>query len=276
MHAAGFRGSAFASLLETAHTDAVADDDDRSRDSSSAATPGWSDSDRPDISWAQAVAPDDISELARDIQTYNRERRADRRRERYRQLTKRPGATPLTLVIAALALVGIVTTLLTLMGPTTSGTAPSEVQLASTSAPAGHVGGLLPAVGLTTRDGTAERSLSLRPGVVVLLPDPCACASEVTSLDHAADVVQHLPLFVVAPSAYPSPAADALEGRLRATDDVLYDTTAALRAGVGAAGVTIVLVGRDGRIYAIDKKVTSAHSLPAELTSMLATPGNTA
>jgi hypothetical protein len=262
------------SLRETAHTDAVADDDDRSRDASSAAGPGWSDPGQPDVSWADAVAPDDISELAPEIAAYHRERRADRRRELYRWLTRRPGATPLTLVIAALALVAIVTTLLTVMGPTTGGTGPSKVQLASTSATPGHIGGLLPSVGVATKDGTPISSLSLRPGAVALLPEQCDCDSQITGLDEAANTAEHSPLFVVAPSAYPSPAADTLQGQLRAA--VLYDRTAALRAGVGAMGLTVILVGRDGRIYDIRKNVTSARGVSAELLSMLATPENTA
>jgi hypothetical protein len=254
----------------------VADDDDRSRDAAGAVGPGWPSPDQPDLSWADAVAPDDISELARDVAAYHRECRAQRRQEMYQRLTRHPGATPLTLVLAALTLVALVTALLTVMGAPRSGTSPSAARLATPRAAPGARGGLLPAVTLGTRDGAEISAQTLRPGAVALLPDQCDCDRLVTSLDAAADSVQHMPLFVVAPSAYPSSAADTLQGRLRAANNIWYDAHAGLRAGVKASGLTLVLVGRDGRIYDIKRNVTSTQGMTAELVTMLAGSVNTA
>lgn len=253
----------------------MADDDDRSRDAPGAAGPGLPNAAQPDVSWADAAAPDDISELARDVAAYRRECRAQRRREMYRRFARRPGATPLTLVLAALVLVAAVTALLTLIGAPPSGTAPSTTKLATPSAAPGARGGLLPAVTLATTDGTPVSARDLRPGAFALLPDQCDCDPLVTSLDAAA-ASRHLSLFVVAPSAHPSPTADTLQGQVREAKNVLYDARAALRAGVGARGMTLVLVGRGGLIYDIKNNVTSAQGLSADLVTMLSTPENTA
>jgi hypothetical protein len=257
---------------ETAHTDAVADDDDRSRDSSSAAGPGWSDPNRPGETWAEAVAPDDLSELAHDIHAYHRERRAVRRRERYRRYLRRRGATPFALVIAALALVAVVTTLLTVMGPTTPGTPPASSPLAHPATAAGKVGGLLPAVALSSEDGMTLNSLAMRPGALALLSPQCDCDALVQRLDQAVNAGAHAALFVVAPSTHPNPDADTLQGRLRPVDDVLYDSAAALRDGVAAHGLTLVFVNRDGTIYAIKKDVGSTNGVKSDVLTMLSEP----
>src|SRR5581483_364003 len=161
------------------------------------------------------------------------------------------------------------TALLTVMGPTTAGTAPAADRLASTSTPDGQVGGRVPAIALGAPNGTTVNSVSLRPGAFVLLSPLCDCDKTVISLDQAAGAGDHSPLFVVAPSAYPSPGADSLQGQLRPYSSVLYDQTAALRTAVGAHGLTVVLVNRDGTIFKIDRDVTKAQGLSADLVNML-------
>jgi hypothetical protein len=253
----------------------VADDEDRSRDSHSAAGAGSPNPEPVDVSWATATAPDDIRELAADVDAYHRERRAQRRRQRYGRLAGLRGATPLALTVAVLALLAIVTTLLTVMGPTTSGPGPTSMRLAAPQQPIGHPGGLLPDVTLRSTNGTAVESRALRPGVVLLLPARCdSCGSTVAQIDQAADDPEHLPLFVVAPTTSGSAAADSLDGQLRMADDVLYDAAGALRAGVGATAgaVAVVVVNRDGRIYDIKPAVTDAGDLSQELVTMLASP----
>lgn len=249
------------------------DDDDRLRDASSAAGADWSDADQDDISWAQATAPDDISELARDIQAYRRECRADRRRERLRRYSTRRGTGGLALAIVGLALAAVAAIVLSAVRPGSGAGGPSKLPLATTNLPSGHIGGRLPAVELTSKSGTVSNALTLRPGVLALLPPGCDCSDVVASLARTTATSQ-VGLYAIAP-AYRDADADVLGGQLGAKDAVLYDTHQALANAVGQAGLTVVLVNRDGTIFDIDTNVTSTAGLGASLTKMLVQPGTT-
>jgi hypothetical protein len=250
----------------------VPDDDDRLRDASSAAGANWSDADEDDITWAQATAPDDISELARDIHAYRRECRAQRRRARLARYSIRRGTGGLTLAIIALALAAVAAIVLTAVRPSGDSKGPSKLPLATTTLPTGQVGGLLPSVQLTSKTGTASSSLNLRPGVLALLPAPsCHCSDVVASVAGVA-ATNNVGLYAIAP-AYRDADADVLGGQLGAQDGILYDTHQALANAVGQAGLTLVLVNRDGTIYDIDTNVTSTVGLGSSLTKMLAQPG---
>jgi hypothetical protein len=246
----------------SAHTDPVPDEDDRPRDASSAADPGWSDADQAAKAWSQAVAPDDIRELARDIQAYHRERRAARRRERLRRLFARPGSAPMTLTVAVLAIAALVAMLLTVMDPARS--RPSSLPLTAPSAAPGQPGGLLPAVSLRDLSGNAIPSRSLRPGVIALIPLNCHCAPLLSALAGDASTKQ-LPLLVVAPTA-PDADAAALGGRIdRGTSSVYYDASGLLANDFGAKGVTVVLLDRDGTVFRVRRDVAteaSSHLIP--------------
>jgi hypothetical protein len=253
----------------------VPDEDDRPRDASSAADAGWSDPDQADTSWADAAAPDDISELGRDIHAYYRERRAARRRELIRRFARRRGAIPVSATVAVIAVAAIVATLLSVLGPSRPSRSTAPLPLAATSVPAGEVGGLLPAVSLESVKGPSVSSLGLRPAVVALLPPNCTfCSPLVPDLAKAA-ATQHVQLYAVAP-AKPSADADSLAGQGLSSDSVFYDANGTLAARVRTNGLTLVEVNRNGVIVAIEKEVTAAVGsgpMKAALVKMLAQPG---
>jgi hypothetical protein len=262
-------------LGQSAHTDEVSDDDDRPRDAGSAADPARSDSARgdsagSDTDWSNAVAPDDISSLAADIAAYRREQRATRRRELMRRFLDRPTVVPILLILAGFAIAAIAATLLTVMRPDAAGRAPTQLPLAGSGAAVGKVHGLVPSVALRyTSANTLVPVRSLRPTVLAVIPARCDCAPLLNSLSGGA-ASERLPLDVVAPTAAD---ADVLSGPLnQGSADIYYDTTGTLASGVQAQGVTLIVVNRDGTIFAISRSVTSeaGSHLDAQLQAMRA------
>jgi hypothetical protein len=242
-------------FTESAHTDAVSDDDDRPRDASGAADAGWSD---PEVNtaWADAHAPDDISELARDIQAYHRENRAAHRRESLQRLSSRRGVTPALMAVAAVVIAALIATLLTVVDPRRGPTTPTELPLAQTAIADGHVNGLLPDTSLRVPDGAAIAARTLRPAVVAVLPARCECTPLVSTIAQRA-TVDNVQLDLVAPT-YPDAYAASLPGQLEGATSVYYDTAGQLAPAVGAVGLTLVIVARDGSIYHIQRAVTSS------------------
>lgn len=231
----------------------------------------WSDADRPDVAWAQASAPDDISELARDIHAYHREQRAARRRQRFGRLAFGPTAAPLTLTVAALAVVAVVATLLTVMGPRSAGS-PPPLPLATTTVHDGVTGGLLPDVNLTDANGTTLAARSLRPAVIAVLPPGCGCGDDVRVAAANASK-RSIPLYAVVPAGQ-SADGDSLAGQLQRTA-ILSDTTGDLESAVIPTGLTLVLVDSHGAIYQVEKSADAVDTaaLPAHLLQMLASTG---
>jgi hypothetical protein len=262
-------------LSESAHTDAVPDEDDRLRDASSDAGAGWSEDSTADTSWAEAAAPDDLSELAKDIAAYHREQRAARRLAALDRYVARPGAPILSVVLAVLAVGAIVATLLTVTRPHRGAALEGSAPLATPSVSDGARGGLLPAVTLQTPAGGTQASRELRPGVVALMSPSCNCNDLVVTLaDNTATATRgRLALYAIAPEPQ-SADGDALSGRLPAGSAVYYDTDHALATTVGATGLTLVLVQPDGTIYDILPGITttSADRLTTPLVTMLLHP----
>jgi hypothetical protein len=254
----------------------VSDEDERPRDAGSAAAPGSPASDQPDLSWSEAAAPDDISALAKDIQAYHRERRAARRHERFGRYAVRPGASALTATIGVLAIVAVLVTLITGLGPHRSPTTLPALPLASPTAAAGTVGGLLPATGLTSATGDTVIAQNLRPGVVAVLPSGCVgCADLVVSLARSASAASHdrIPTYVVAPAD--SADADALRGQLASEDAVFTVDGSGLADALDREGLTLALVGQDGTIRQIyrNASVATTDLLKADVTALLLHPG---
>jgi hypothetical protein len=247
----------------------VPDEDDRPPDASSAAGAGWSDPDRLNTAWAEVRAPDDISELARDIQTYHRELRASRRRAWFDRVASHPATRKLALTMAVLALAAIVASLLTVMRPHSGTKGSSARPLSQTSIPVGRQGGLVPSVTLRATDATTVNSRSLRPAVLALLPGHCGCTPLLTHL--ARDASSHAArLYAIAPLGHDAEAA-SLPGQLP-SDTVFYDANGDLARDFGAQGLTLVTVDRDGTIFKVQPAVTSepGAGLDALLSKMLA------
>jgi hypothetical protein len=245
----GFRDR-LSPFTETAHTDAVPDDDDRPRDASSAADPAWSDAAHAADGWSDTVVPDDISDLAGDIAAYHREQRAQRRREFILRHATSRGGRPVLLVLAALAVVAVFAAFLTVFSPTTSRPTPP----ATPSAAPGHQGGLLPSVSLQDLSGKQVPRSVLKPSVIALIPAGYGKVDLLGSLATAASSAK-VRLVVVAPTP-PNGSAIALDGQIDSgTTHVYYDLTGQLATGVKATGVTVVLVNRDGTIFRILRAV---------------------
>jgi hypothetical protein len=237
------------------------DDDDRPSDASSAA----------DASWADVVAPNDISELVADIEAYHRELRRGRRAAWRTRVLSRPGVLPLSIVSIALVLAGVVATLLTVLAPSSRNTAVSPLPLAGgTTASAGSIHGLLPQVKLA-EDAQYVMSRQLRPGLVALVPPACGCATVLNQLAGQADEVGYS-LDVVLPV---EPEAQPLSAALKTGKPrVLVDISApdhmaqSLYGLAHASRLTVLLVQRDGVIVNRFDNVTGKLPIEAELVTM--------
>jgi hypothetical protein len=232
-------------FTETAHTGQVPDDDDRPRDASSAADSGGTDAAHAAASWSDAVAPDDISDLAADIAAYRRERRAAHRRELIRSLLARRGAGAVSLFVAALVAVAAVAAISVL---TSGRSQPAARPLAKTTVTAGQQGSLLRNVALTDLRGRTIQAQSLRPALVAVIPLRCNCQPLLTSwADKAASA--HVQMVVVAPTVQ-DPEATALGGQLE-NGTVYYDRTGQLARDFHVTKPTGVLVNRDASVYRV-------------------------
>jgi hypothetical protein len=234
-------------------------EDDRPRDASGAA----------DATWADALAPDDISALSRDVAAYHRELRRARRQQRLQRLLRHRGALPALVMAGATLLAAAVAVMLTLAAPSAGDRPPTALPLAHPTVADGSLHGLLPPVSLQGPDGAAQ-SQSLRPRVFALVPTKCGCGKLLDTLSGQA-YSENLHLAVVVPAASDSTAANLVSSLTRGAPDLYFDSVGAIAASVNARGVTLVAVSRDGTIYAIERGVTltTANSLDATLQSML-------
>ena len=221
--------------------------------------------------WADAVAPDDISALSRDIAAYHRELRRARRQRRVERLLHGRNSLPLIALTAATLLAGTVAALLTVMAPRTVSHPPQAAPLAAPTAAEGTLGGLLPAVTLHGPNGAiSTRDTTMRPAVLALVPVECRCQTLLNALAGQA-FSEELPLAVVVPATTAPALADLVRSLTRGSPGLYFDATGTLAASVGAAGVTLIAVDRDGTIYDVERDVTDASrtSLVAKLQTMV-------
>ena len=211
-------------------------------------------------------APDDARELDRDVAALHRERRALRRAERRTALlTSRRGLSA-ALVVGSLALVSIFGALLVVLHPSFPTRSPSR-PLADPEEPAGQVGGLLPdGPVLTPAERTTVRALP-RPGVLVLVPVPCACDAVLASVVGQAIQVTRAVRLVSTGAQDPTGAqASALRaGPARGLVTSGVDERGVVASAVGARGVTVVLVAGDGVIVDVVRDVQPTQRLDAPL-----------
>jgi hypothetical protein len=182
-------------------------------------------------------------------------------------------------VIVALAVIGSVLTMIVPSRPEPV----TPLQLASPSAPAGTVGGLLPATSFTTvaADGTAtvhQARVALHPAVLAFIPQGCTCHDVIRSL-HGQAVEFRLPLYVVTDLS-PAQAAPLVAATSTITHDdayVIYDTTGELSAPfvTDSLAVSVVAVHSDGVIGSVRSDVDARTRLESVLRD-LAGPGTVA
>lgn len=199
--------------------------------------------------------PDDPRDLARDARALARERRGTARRARASRLllSRRGdlvGPSPL-LALVVLAAVALLATLPVLLRPQL-GVGPQDGEpLAAPAQRPGEVGGLLPDVTLQTPAGEAGTRGLTRPGVLVLVPVPCAdCAQTlgpaIDRLLQGARAVRLVSTGAQDPGGGGVAALGRGPGRGLVTTAV--DPEAALARAYAARGVTAVLYGPDGRV----------------------------
>jgi hypothetical protein len=215
-------------------------------------------------SWVdRIVIPDDLSELDAEIRALHRERRAQRRRARLRQLTGSGRAgTPLLLV--ALLLVAGVAGLLVMFQPRrTSG----SITPLGTAQATDH---RLPDTSVRLVDGSTRRIRDFRPAVLALAPIGCRCDTELTAASVAAH--QHrLNFYLVDRSLPPLPAGltETTAVRLVEPTGVVAERYSAERDGRRVAGgPVLVLVAGSGEVVRVVPEATP-RTLESELSMLV-------
>jgi hypothetical protein len=214
--------------------------------------------------------PDDARELDRDIQAYHREQRAQRRH----RLAQRLGG-PLTrdgmvlpLLASCLALTLLAGTLLTMF--TTRRALPSTMQATSVPRPSrpavGQVGGLLPEASVTV--GSNQSALrDLHPSVLALVPAGCQCAVAAHQLGRQAAAASVHLYFVAAGPAVVQARALARRSGLSG-DRVVTDRRDVMGSAYRTAGLTAVLVDKDGAVRSIRHDLGPAVQLESSMRAL--------
>ncbi|MGI8449844.1 MAG: hypothetical protein ACR2MP_22230 [Streptosporangiaceae bacterium] len=214
--------------------------------------------------------PDDARELDRDIQAYRRELRIQRRH----RLARRVGG-PLTrdgmvlpLLASCLALTLLAGTLLTMF--TARRALPSTLQTTSvprSSRPAvGQVGGLLPEASVTVGSSQSAALRDFHPSVLALVPAGCHCAAAASQLSAQATTAGVTLYFVATGSAVVQ--AQALARRSGLSGDYVVTDTHNAMGTYQPAGLTAVLVDKDGAVRAIRQDLGPAVRLEGSLRAL--------
>ena len=170
------------------------------------------------------------------------------------------------LVLLVLLLVGGVAALPVVLRPALPADAPPQA-LAAPAVPPGEVGGLLPATVLQTPAGPLPARDSARPGVLVLVPADCACDQRVAgAVAQAREFTRNVRLVVDGTG----PGARTESLRLRRVTSggaarTATDPSGELAGAYGAAGVTVLAVGRDGVVLDVLADVQEGQRLEARL-----------
>lgn len=230
-------------------------------DARSSASPGG---DLPPLppEWAALVVPDDARALEADAEAVRAERRAAAQRAehgaaapppRWRRLLEtrrwhRYGLSGPVVVLALLVVAAFASLVVTVLP--SAPRAVRQAPLATTTAPPGRAGGLVPDL-LLPAPGGGELSLrEVRPGVVLLVPDACGCDHLVADLVVATRDAR-LQVLVVGRTSPPALPDTAPRTRVSATLDQ-GRLAAALAPAAGAtsetAAPTALLVRADGVI----------------------------
>ncbi len=239
--------------------------------------------------WPPTDIPDDISELAPDVEAYRREQRAAARRAaaRARRSSVHPAIRwllpsgrepapgfvvrdrrfrlPMFVTAAALVMAVIVTVLLTVLAPTQSPVLLRALPLASPTAHPGQVRGLLPDITVDDVHGQPVALRAIRPAVVVLLPGGCDCSREVGLI--AQDAASQ----GVGLAAVTDPGVGTSPPEVQSVQSLVAfsDPAGATRQALNVTGLTSVVVLADGTIY--DIVPGTGHEAVAQLSNDLQT-----
>ena len=222
------------------------------------------------------VIPDDARELDRDVQAYQRELRALRRRQRAGRLRgplTRDGMV-LPLLAGCLILALITSTLLIMFaadqtgmprlpGHTAAGPGAKPHPRAARSQPtAAPAGGLLPTADLVIRGRNVPLTTvtAASPSVLALVPLACRCGTALRQLGAQA-AQAHVRLYLVGTGAamkqVPGLAAQAGQG----SDRVAEDTGDVLGRTYRPAGLTAILVRPGGSVLRVAQNLPRSRGL---------------
>jgi hypothetical protein len=228
------------------------------------------------------VVPDDARELDRDVQAYQRELRALRRKRRASRLRgplTRDGMV-LPLLAGCLMLALLTSTLLIMFAADQTGAPDLQRSTATQTQPrntpttppaAGQLDGLLPTATVKVRGkAVALRTVTATmASVLTLVPPGCKCASELRRLSSQAARANVI-LFLVGTPA----AAAQLSGLAVATGQpasrVAEDTGNVLGRTYRQKGLTVILVRRDGTVASVIRQLPQQKQLDAGLQEISA------
>jgi hypothetical protein len=241
---------------------------------------GGSPDDLPDLpeEWGVIVIPDDLSELADEVEAVRAELELTRPRTRWQRFAARPavrrlhraGAAGMRAPVLIIAL-AVLVTLASLFASAWSGPArsPATQRTANTGDDRRDT---LPALELVGSDGQTV-ALRGRLPAVVLLTDGCDCARLVAETTAAVrPEVAVVAVTSAAPSAGTAPPTGATPQAQGKTVRMLRDPTGELRSGLGLGRpdgtAAAVLVNRGGQIVRTFTRTASVEDLRPDLARL--------
>lgn len=235
--------------------------------------------DRPpgdDLTWAESfVIPDDISSLEADVEAWRREQAENRRKARRRRLeglfphrARQFGVTAPMLIVTLLVVGGLGAAMI-FLGPRGAGPEPQVAKpLATPTVPDGTLGGLVPASTLTSRGGDVISLRALRPAVLTLIPNGCACAQAISHIN-AVVYPYGIQQYVIAPTLLTLTAMN----REDLSANGLVDGGVLRRVYGGEDHKpTIVVIGANGVVRAIEIGANPETALNEDLDAALSGP----
>jgi hypothetical protein len=224
------------------------------------------------------VVPDDARELDRDVQAYQRELRALRRKQRAGRLRgplTRDGMV-LPLLAGCLMLALLTSTLLIMFAADQAGVPDLPRGTVTTSSPrqtpaAGQIGGPLP----TATVMIGGKAVQLRTvtaavaSVLTLVPPGCNCASALRQVRSQAGQEGVVVYFVGTRPAAPEVNRLATETGL-AKNRVAEDTGDVLGITYRQKGLTAILVRRDGTVASVIRELPQQKQLETGLQEIAA------
>jgi hypothetical protein len=228
------------------------------------------------------VIPDDARELERDVQAYQRELRALRRKRRFSRLRgplTRDGMV-LPLLAGCLMLALLTSTLLIMFAADQTGApdlarppaAQTQPRNTPTTRPAaGQINGLLPTATVEIR-GKAEALRTVTAAMASLLtlvPPDCKCAPELRQLSIQAARADVIVFFVGTPQVMPQLTGLATAAG-QPTSRVAEDASNVLGSTYRQKGLTAVLVRRDGTVASVIRELPQQKELGTALQEISA------
>jgi hypothetical protein len=230
------------------------------------------------------VVPDDARELDRDVQAYQRELRALRRKRRVSRLRgplTRDGMV-LPLLAGCLMLALLTSTLLIMFAadqtgmpdlPRSTTTAQSAPRHTPTPAQpaAGQIGGPLPAATVAIGGKAVElRTVTAAmPYVLTLVPRDCNCVTELRQVSSLA-AQQGVHIYLVGTAAVMQQLVHLATAAGQATTRIAEDTDNVLGPMYRQDGLTAILVRRDGTVASVIRQLPQEKQLATGLQEIAA------